>query len=318
MLLVVFSGGGYFFQNYQIDGLSQLRLIWRSEDHSTTSLQTVSSVKQGGKTIRVASFNIEAFNAEKASNLRVMTVLAEVIRRFDVVAIQGICSVDQSVLSELVGLVNGSGHRYDFLVGQRHGHNNSNEQYAFVYDTEHIDTDPRASYSVHDPSNLLHRPPLVGVFRVRGLPADRAFTFTLINVHTDPNLVQEELETLITVYRAVRRDGRGEDDIILLGDLNTDYEHLEKLGQIADLRPVNTKLPTNTRGTKQYDNILCHQRSTSEYTGRCGVLDFIREFNLTMEDALEISNHLPVWAEFTVYEHGSHGPLAVRYKDPPS
>jgi hypothetical protein len=52
------------------------------------------------------------------------------------------------------------------------------------------------------------------------------------------------------------------------------------------------------------DNILFDRRATVEYTGRSGVLDMIRELDLTRQEALEVSEHLPVWAEFSSYENG--------------
>jgi hypothetical protein len=55
------------------------------------------------------------------------------------------------------------------------------------------------------------------------------------------------------------------------------------------------------------DNILFDRRATVEYTGRCGVVDLIRELDLTPQAALEISEHLPVWAEFSSYENGQRG-----------
>jgi hypothetical protein len=43
------------------------------------------------------------------------------------------------------------------------------------------------------------------------------------------------------------------------------------------------------------------------------VYDFLREFNLDLEtQALQVSDHLPIWAEFSVYEGGRAGPLAAR------
>ena len=42
------------------------------------------------------------------------------------------------------------------------------------------------------PTICLHREPLVGWFRVRGPDASQAFTFTLVNIHTDPDEVATE------------------------------------------------------------------------------------------------------------------------------
>ena len=63
--------------------------------------------------------------------------------------------------------------------------------------------------------------------------------------------------------------------------------------------------------TKQYDNIVFHSQATREFIGRGGVDDFLREHNLSMEEALEVSDHLPVWAEFSVYEGGEPGRVAA-------
>ena len=51
--------------------------------------------------------------------------------------------------------------------------------------------------------------------------------------------------------------------------------------------------------------------ATTEYTGRWGVFDMIREFNLTMDEALEVSDHMPIWAEFSIYEGGQGGRVAT-------
>jgi hypothetical protein len=52
--------------------------------------------------------------------------------------------------------------------------------------------------------------------------------------------------------------------------------------------------------------------STSEFSGRAGVLDVMGQYNLTLEQALEVSDHLPVWGEFSVYEGGQAGRLAAQ------
>ena len=102
---------------------------------------------------------------------------------------------------------------------------------------------------------------------------------------------------------------RGEDDVILLGDLNVDEYHLGELGRLPNIAWVVSGVTTNTRGKKAYDNIILDKTATSEYTGRWGVFDLMSEFGLTMEQALKVSDHLPVWAEFSAYEAGV-GPVA--------
>lgn len=49
-----------------------------------------------------------------------------------------------------------------------------------------------------------------------------------------------------------------------------------------------------------------------EHTGTWGVFDLMAEFGLSMDEALEVSDHLPVWAEFTARESKVVGPVAAR------
>ncbi len=315
LLLVLLGVGVWFFlKHYRIDGLEQVSVHPR--DASTTQpvekdLAPPPPERQDG-TIRIGSFNIQVFGTAKLNKPRVAGTLAEVVRRFDVVAIQEVRAKTQDLLPHFVELVNSTGRHYDFVIGPRLGRSDSKEQYAFVFDTASIEIDRNALYTVADPDDLLHREPLVGWFRVRGPPPNQAFTFSLVDIHTQPTATKTELDALADVFRAVRDDGRGEDDVILLGDLNVDDHHLGRLGQISDMTWVISATPTNTRGDKQYDNILFTRTATSEFTGRAGVLDLIREFNLTMEEALEVSDHMPIWAEFSIYEGGQPGRIATR------
>ena len=144
------------------------------------------------------------------------------------------------------------------------------------------------------------------------MPPEQAFTFTLVNIHTDPDETDTELDALADVFVAVQRDRSGEDDVILLGDLNVDEYHLGRLGQLPNVAPAISGTTTNTRRNRLYDNIVFHRGMTTEYAGHWGVLDLIDEFQLTEQAALEVSDHFPVWAEFSVYESGAVPGVAAR------
>ena len=272
----------------------------------------VQTEPMGGPSIRIASYNIQVFGNAKASKPYVMNTLAQIIRLFDVVAIQEIRTKDNYLIPNFVQLINQGGHRYDHVVGPRLGYTTVKEQYAFIYNTDRIELDRQSVYRVRDPDELLHREPLVATFRTRGVDPAEAFTFTLVNIHTDPDEVSEELDALAEVYRVVRRAGRDEDDVIVLGDLNTDDRRLGRLGQIPGMYPLIAGVWTNTKQSKQYDNILIHQPSTVEYTGRSGVLDVMRIMNLNERQAMQVSDHFPVWGEFSIYERDRFGRIANR------
>jgi len=265
-----------------------------------------------GQTIRIASFNIQVFGNTKASKPYVMQELADIVNQFDVVAIQEIRSKNEFLIPNFVQLVNQSGRRFDHVIGPRIGYTTSKEQYIFLFDTERIEVDRQSIYTVGDRDGLLHREPLVATFRTRGVDPDNAFTFTLVNMHTDPDVAAEEMDVLAEVYRVVRRSSRGEDDIILLGDFNVDDRHLGRLGQLSGITPLIAGVWTNTRQNKQYDNLIIHKPSTTEYVGHSGVFDFMRFKNLSLKQALQVSDHFPVWAEFSIYELDSARRIASR------
>ncbi len=262
-----------------------------------------------GDTLRIATFNIQVFGQAKLEKPAVMDVLVRIVRQFDVVAIQEIRSAQQDVLPRFVEMLNADGSRYDFVIGPRLGRTSSKEQYAFVFDTTRVAVDPQSIFTLADPDDLLHREPLAARFIALGPPPEEAFTFTLVNIHTDPDETDQELDALDDVFRIVQ--AQGEDDVILLGDLNVDHRRLGELGRVPGIAWVISGEPTNTRRTKSYDNILFDTRSTVEYAGYAGVFDFRAEFGLTLEEALEVSDHLPVWAEFRRWENQPGRPLAA-------
>jgi endonuclease/exonuclease/phosphatase family metal-dependent hydrolase len=267
----------------------------------------------GGPAIRIASFNVQTFGDAKAAKPYVMATLAAVIHNFHLVAIQEIRTQDDYFLDNFLrNYVNQNGRVYDRVVGPRLGRSSSTEQYAFLYDTTAIELNRYSIYTVNDPDDLLHREPLVAMFRVRGPPPQQAFTFVLVNIHTDPDETDTEVDTLAQVFQAVRRASGGEDDVILLGDLNVDDGHLGALGRLDGVRPIVRNLFTNTRQDALYDNFILHQPSTAEFTGRWGVFNFQQAFKLSLDQALQVSDHLPIWAEFSAYESTTPGRVATR------
>lgn len=271
---------------------------------------------RNGQTILIATFNIQTLGKTKISKPGMAEKLAEIIRQFDIVAIQEIRDRDQETIPILQRFVNATGVRYDYLISQPLGRTVSKEQYAYFYNTATIAGSPDATYIVDDAEkDYLHREPFVARFLTRVPPNYRPFSFTLVNIHTDPDEVAQEIPVMHTVLKSIREfeyRSAGEDDVLLMGDLNAEPRQFGELGRIPDIYWVVDREPTNTRRTKIYDNILFDRMTSSEFTGRAGVLDLNQMFGLRTEQALEISDHLPVWAEFYVTEqpYGASGRVA--------
>jgi deoxyribonuclease-1-like protein len=308
LMLAVLAGGCWFvLQHVRLDEKGNLVLDWSSRAPAGTT-----PAGRPDDVLRIATFNIQVFGQSKLDKPHVMEILAQIARQFDIIAIQEVRSRQQDVLPRFVALINQGGYQYDYAIGPPLGRTVSTEQYAFVFDTTRVEIDRTAVYTVADPADRLHREPMVAAFRARGPPPEQAFTFTLVNIHTDPDEVPQELAALADAYLAVLHDGRGEDDIIVLGDFNAAPEQFGPLLRLPYLSWVVSDTPTNTARTKTYDNIVFHREATREFTGRGGVFDFREHFQLTREQALEISDHFPVWAEFSQYEGGRPGYVASR------
>ena len=105
------------------------------------------------------------------------------------------------------------------------------------------------------------------------------------------------------VYSLIWNHGNGEDDVIMLGDFQSDSSTLGSILGPTKLMPVLAGDDfTNTRLSEQAANILVHSDATSEFTGNADTFRFMRRYNLSLQEALAISDHLPVWAEFELEE----------------
>ena len=271
----------------------------------------LADVGKSESTIAVGTFNIQVFGQSKLNHPKVALVLAQVVRRFDVIAIQELRSKDQDVIPWFLERVNADGSRFDYIIGPRLGRTSSKEQYVYLYDSRRIEVLPGSAYTAADPGDHLHREPLVATFRMRNPQNPTPFSFTLVNIHTDPDETDTELDALDDVFVRVQQDRIREDDVIVLGDLNVDEYHLGQLGKLPGMTWVISGQPTNTKGTETYDNILFDRRPTVEFTGRAGVLHLREEYGLSLEEALNVSDHLPVWATFQATE-GARGTIAAR------
>ena len=278
---------------------------------SSTASYSSTIPDRTNQTVLVGSFNLQRLGPTKLGNPWVMEKFAEIIRRFDVIALQEITSVDQRTLPMLVEQVNRLGARYSYTISPRIGRDGTNgyfEQYAFVFDTARITGHAELCYVVEDQQDVMHREPFVGRFETR---SSQPFNFTLINVHTDPDEIHEELDVLAIVFQNVRTFEYPEDDIMLLGDLNAAPGKLQALERIPGILPVIQGVPTNSRQNKTLDNILVDRQLTREFTGRAGVIDVAKMFQLQLEDSERISDHLPIWAEFTITEASGVPALAA-------
>ncbi len=254
--------------------------------------------------VRIASFNMQVFGRSKAKKKEVVDVLANIVRNFDIVAVQEIKDSSGTALPYLVKKVNQlEDGGYGFLKSRRIGRNNANmEEYAFIYRTnkvDHVDI----SYVYRDTSDRFAREPFVAGFRTR----EGNFDFVLVNVHTKPDDAESEIERLVRVVDSADRKFSEDSDIIVIGDLNADGRYFSEeirtglrgrrfYWAISDEADTTTGKNDNT-----YDRVVFQNEFTKEdYTGKARVFRFDRRYWIKDKLVKQVSDHYPVWAEFHV------------------
>ncbi len=262
----------------------------------------LASAQRPNDKLLIASFNIQVFGESKLAKPDVVEILVQVVRQFDIVAIQEVRAKSDDILPRFLAAINSDGSRYSYLIGPRLGRSNSKEQYAFIFDTNRVEHDPSSVSTIEDPKDLLHREPFMARFRPRTSSPERAFTFWLVDIHTDPDEVPQEVSALADVFEVMQHARPDEDDVILLGDLNASEFQLGRLGQLPGITWTVRNAMTNTLHNKAYDNLIFDGGATSEYTGRWGIVDLESVFGISQEQALRVSDHLPIWAEFQIWE----------------
>ena len=87
LLLLVGAGSWFFFKNYRIEGLENLRVYRRAIVESET-IGDLLPVTRQGETIRIGSFNAQVLGRSKSDKVLVMEIMARIVRQYDLLALQ--------------------------------------------------------------------------------------------------------------------------------------------------------------------------------------------------------------------------------------
>ena len=296
LVVAVALGGWYVHGHYTID-------VRRNGDGGIESVKFVPLAGRGVEaaddsadvppaparaTIRIATFNVDGLDENKLANHTVSDTLVRVLPHFDVIALQGIRSKSRGLLVHLVEQVNATGRSYDFATDAAALRDGPAQYNAVLFDRASVEMDRSTVHFVGDPTGSFSPQAAGG-----GVSRPRADRGRGLHLHADRRADRSdargrrELDLLAAVFRAVRDDGRNEDDIILLGDLEADHRAPRPIGPRAQSHRGRDRRPTTTRGTRLADNILFDRRATVEFTGRSGVYDLMRECDLSLQAALD-------------------------------
>ena len=256
----------------------------------------------GPETIRIAAFNIQVFGRAKRQKDRVMDVLADIAREFDVVLVQEIRDSSEQTAPYYLEKINEKpGSPYDYVRSPRLGRTTSKEAYAYFYNTGTVEFIVGSDYAYDDTDDIFEREPYVASFRSGG------FDFTLVGVHIKPDDAHDEIGNLTLVVLSVLEENPDEGDVLILGDLNADGNYFEEDETSNPLRDpefhwtVSNEMDTMTKTNWTYDRMIMMTATYShEYVqGSTDVFYFDQEYEMSDEELVwDVSDHYPVYAEF--------------------
>jgi len=267
---------------------------------------------------RLAPVWISQDRANGERDLRAVHLLAEVVRHFDVIAIQGVMANAPTVLAVMDLL----GPDWAFLMTGLSRETTYRERTAIIFDTRKVLPQGLAGQIVlpqhgkreSDDDDILSeqffRPPFFAGFRCLST------SFTLVNQHivfgTEPERVRE-IQALGRWVSEVRAGAYWEGNLIVVGQLQLlrDGSPVHEALTRAGLR-----LPPGLVGTTTFVNSIGRPASQASAIAwaedeagepdldfpyrSAGVFDLASVFGDSLGDYDYISVHLPIWAEFSV------------------
>ena len=256
----------------------------------------------------IATWNIQHFSNRKTS--RAIQYMADICERFDIVALQEV-KTDLRGLARLQEALPGN---YKILVTDPTG---NHERFAFLYDKRTlIATGLVCEIGFNVPADThrgyqLHRMPYCASFR-----AGR-FDFVVASAHiyfgksaAERTQREEEIRQLVDFIDRRARTERNkvfDRDFFVVGDFNVEeaggrfFDALASKGFV--MPPEFHDLKTNFLRTRTFDKIVWVDRPSFVFTGAMNVIPF-GEVLFQDKDPKggkkEISDHLPLWAEFSI------------------
>uniref|UniRef100_A0A667YNU8 Deoxyribonuclease n=1 Tax=Myripristis murdjan TaxID=586833 RepID=A0A667YNU8_9TELE len=254
---------------------------------------------QGATVFRICAFNIQSFGEGKASKTKVMHTIVRIIARCDVSLLQEVRDHRRKAFPQLLAHF-----LYDHQSERLGRSDTYQEQYVFVYRTGTVTVTDQYQYpdTLKGDIDAFAREPFVVRFSA---PKTALKDFVLIPLHTSPNNTTKELDAVVDVFNDIRKKWKTE-NVIFLGDFNADCGYLAKKNRknvrlITDpafIWLINDKNDTTVRKSTDcaYDRIVVHGEKVARAIVPLSAkpFNFKKEFRLSEDQALEVSDHYPV------------------------
>src|SRR5690554_4498980 len=267
------------------------------------ALNTYDSLKLGIKNsphYTLATWNIQHLGQSKTDED--MVFMAEVLRDFDIVAIQEVVAkhpAGAQKVAQLADELNRKGAKWDYRISNPTNSPSGyiSERYAFLWKTSKMDLVGRA-YLDKDLETQINREPYIAKFKLK----KENQTFFVVNVHSRTHKDQPELEIRYFKDYPSRLESN---HIILEGDFNLNEQHavwdeLYQQGFESAVKNARTTLKHACNSGNYLSHPIDNIYFSKEFSRvSSGVVDYIEHCE-NLEAARKISDHLPVFLEFNL------------------
>ena len=246
--------------------------------------------------VKVCSWNL--CDMGKSKSPEAISQMAAVLEEFDVVALQEIVTGPEGAIAvaRLVEALDRTGSNWDYCIsGPTIGNKQKRERYAYLWKPSKISKVGKAWLDGHFSSEI-EREPYLCTFRYNEK------SFTLVNYHAITKRLQPETEIKYFKFYPSKYQGL---NLIFTGDFNCPQSHtvfnpLKKIGFAPALTNAKTTLKhkcDNGCTASEFDNFFYDSSQAS--VSKRGVVPLYERL-LTLEQARELSDHLPIWIVLTL------------------
>ncbi len=246
---------------------------------------------------KIISWNLENFGKSKSQST--LNFIANTVRDYDIVAIQEVVAGygGSQTVAKLAILLNEKGAKWDYTISDpTSGSSYKKERYAFLWKTNKAKL--KGEPWLEKKYNLeIDREPYFATFEVNRK------TFTLVNFHAITKSKQPETEIKYFKFLPQQYPNL---NLVFTGDFNCPESHtvfnpLKKMGYTSMLQKQKTTLKQKCNGdvclASEFDNTFYNPNRLNHIDS--GVILFYKKFN-TLQDARKISDHIPIWLEFSL------------------
>jgi deoxyribonuclease-1-like protein len=249
------------------------------------------------QTVNVCSWNLQNFGKSKSEET--VAYIAQVIRKFDVIAIQEVVAGygGSQAVARLADELNRTGSKWDYTISPATSSvRNSKERYAFIWNTAKVKKNGVA-WLEQTYAQDIDREPFYCQFQIG------AKTFTMVSFHAVPKSKKPETEIK---YFKFMPELYPKDNLIFCGDFNLPQSHtvfnpLKKMGYAPAFTAQNTTLKQECVNgnclASAYDNFYFKANSLNVLAS--GIVHFYLDFE-SVRAARVISDHVPIYLNFSL------------------